>query len=220
MQGSRTLAQRCRESFSNSAWHAGEDYSRQRRVQILTIDRYGLVADVNDRDGTPNNVELDWSDIIDESDISDEIIDATCTCARAAEGHLCKHVAAVVQMIDRHPGAPRLPGTFDLTVLPVEEDFTEMPVATTRSILQQIGAPITVGAGSPFALERPLPPAARKEPAQWRLALKEFASTQTSAPFRPERAVSEKQRLFYRINLEEQRATSSGLHIEFIKRVL
>jgi superfamily II DNA or RNA helicase len=210
------LAQRCRRSFSGNAWHAGEDYSRQHRVEIVGVDPQGLAADVVDRDGTHHDVKLDWSEI------REQIIDASCTCERAAEGYLCKHVAAVVQSVDRTPAMPRLPGNDDIDVMAVDDAFYEPRSATPRGVLQQLSSQITVSPATQFAPPRGGQAVTHQQPAKWRLALKEFAlAQQTPNSTRPERVAptADKSRLFYRISLKEQ-SVGQGLKIEFVKRVL
>lgn len=230
MHGSRTLAQRCKNSFSHNAWRAGEDYSHGRRVRILEVDPAGLTADVTDRDGKRNEVDLDWSAVVDDYE---DLVSANCTCDRAAEGHLCRHIAAVIQSLDRDAKVPNLPGTFDLAVELADELVYEQPPTNRRQLLERLSSSITVnpasgvietipsGPRSPRAAPGPAPANAAAQHAAWRTALNAFAFPEQAATrlTREQRLSPEKYRLFYRINFEELRG-GSKLRIEFVKRTV
>lgn len=227
MHGSRTLAQRCKDTFSHHAWHAGEDYSRGGRVEVVEVGVEWLIAHVNDRDGTQNEVELDWSSLMDGDD---DLILADCTCDRASAGHLCRHIAGVIRSMDRDRNAPTIPGSFDLTVQLDTDVFFEQTTAPPSQGREKFSSTITVNPASEFLPSAPRAPAssqasaaakAAMQRAQWRAALSAFAIAELPAAklAREQRLAPEKHRLFYRINIESLRGASQ-LKIEFIKRTV
>jgi superfamily II DNA or RNA helicase len=219
MHGMRSLADRCRASFSRNAWDLGEDLFRRRRVSIVDVDRDGMAADVVEG-GAMFEVELEWSTS------SDEFIDAICTCAKATAGSLCKHVAAVIQAAGRDPRVPRLAGSHNLLVLPAAAANEAAPSGLNRETLEQLlGGPNKAQALRAALGIAPLSPPAPKPAAQprtlWRQALKELATPPKteSERERNDSFAAQKQRLFYRINVAEHR-TGDRLLLDFVKRIV
>ncbi|HVX14302.1 MAG TPA: DEAD/DEAH box helicase [Pirellulales bacterium] len=222
MHGTQSLAQRCRSSFSSSAWNAGEEYYRGRRVAILEVEREGLSADVFDRSGAGYEVNLEWSSP------ADKYIEAICTCSLAATGKLCKHVAAVIHAIDRDTRVQHWPGTDNLLVLPAEEFYEAPPPLIGRKELSELLGPAKAqallaaldftGTSAPRRKPAAVP---RKAQHSWRKALKELAVPAGAEDDWGSQPLSsaEAPRVFYRIDLAGQ-GLRDRLQIEFIRRAV
>ena len=219
MQGMRTLSQRCKESFSKSAWEQGADIDRRRWVSVVDVDSTSLVADVAGSNGDMYEVELDWA----AGD--NEFIDAACTCPRGEDGFLCKHMAAVIQAADREPQMPQLPGSRNLPVVPMNDEWVpDLDDDFAAEVFAPAGARSLADMLSLARRGRPLGDRAAKprtgQRSSWRKALRELASPAHSVPeLEPSPNIAPKQRLFYRINVREQYG-NSGLAVELVKRTI
>ncbi|HEX7378142.1 MAG TPA: SWIM zinc finger family protein, partial [Pirellulales bacterium] len=161
------MAQRCKDSFSHNAWHAGEDYFRGGRVAVIDAGDEWLIAHVSDRDGTQNEIDLDWSSLMDGDD---DLILADCTCERASAGHLCRHIAGVIQSMERDRNAPTIPGSFDL-IVQLDTDVVFERTTAPHQGREKFSSTITVNPASEFLPSAPRSPASSQASAAAKAAI-------------------------------------------------
>jgi superfamily II DNA or RNA helicase len=108
------LADRCATDFSTSVKGSGELLFRTRKVEIVDQGPHTLEADVNDR---PYGYEtlLDWSQA------SSGILEASCQCDTFADRGVCPHVWATILAADAKGLGPRSSGRRELIIVDADE---------------------------------------------------------------------------------------------------
>ena len=215
------LADRCRRSISQKRWRDGGDYVAKGRVTIDDSDAAGLMASVKGSDFRPYRVGLDWS-LADE----DGLLFAGCTCPHFDEGHLCKHIAAVILAADLDSFSSRVPGRGDLDVIDDREEW-EGDVDSDDDGWADVG-PARRGSGMVGGARQSLSSAARAPrsvgpqpaPPAWQKQLQFLTrSVDPSSPARVVAPPAKVRHICYRLNREEI-ARRGRLVVDFYQREL
>ncbi|MBD3162626.1 MAG: hypothetical protein GF346_09675, partial [Candidatus Eisenbacteria bacterium] len=184
-QDTNSLAGRCAADFAAQIRRRGIAYTSPGIVRLGRPELDGVSATVRSPSGASYLVDVDWTEVVDLG-----LLIVSCTCPYAARA-LCKHIWAVILMIDEKGIASRVPGNERIDVVLEDEMEEELEKRTPLSSPDPRPAAST-------------PPARAARPPSWEDQLGDLArrsGTYGGSPFpRPGRGIARPAEIWFAIH--------------------